>query len=70
MSDKAKTIWKAIGMFLAYTTIMSALVFLPHSRDSFDSSRWISWGMWLLFGIWQSYRWLYQKLANINNDDK
>ena len=68
MTDKTKIICKAILMFLTYTLIMFALLYFSHGSDAFSNGKYITFVLFLLFGIWQSYRWTSEKLDKLKNN--
>lgn len=68
MSDRNRIIFKAIGMFTAYSAVMFALIYFLNRPEPFGTGKIITLVMWLLFGIWQSYRWMSEKFTKLKKN--
>ena len=68
MSNRNKIVLKATVMLMAYGAIMAAFLYILNDC-MFDKWKAVTWSMFMVFGIWQSYRWYQSKSEELNDKE-
>lgn len=68
MSNKNRIVLKAIVMLMAYGAIMAAVLYILNGCK-FDKWKAVTWSIFMLFGVLQSYRWYQNKSEELNDKE-
>lgn len=55
-------------MLMLYAVIMAAVVYILNDCR-LDKWKIVTWSMFMIFGIWQCYRWFQSKIEELNDKD-
>lgn len=65
MNVKNKVVCKGILLFIVYALLVSLIKLKWNGDRTLDTADYITWGMWIVLGIWQSYRYTSRKLEDL-----
>ena len=68
MNNRNKIVLKAIVMLMAYGAIMAAVIYFLNDC-LFDKWKAVTWSIFMLFGVFQSYRWYQNKTEELNDQE-
>jgi len=55
-------------MLMAYGAIMAAVLYILNGC-MFDKWKVVTWSIFMLFGVFQSYRWYQNKIEELNDKE-
>ena len=68
MSNNNKIFWTGAGMLISYAVIMAAVIYLLNDCK-LDKWKVVTWTMFMVYGVWQTYRWFQSKKEDLNDED-